>query len=149
MATRLQPQFHPETQRLLELDAWTSDPAVAVLFGAIRDLQQVNLTLRDLNAQRPGLCWQPAADIGFLRVETRERGRINVVDTFVVPAGVCADLWKAAQSIRDAWIEARCKAEGLRPDMGDYERYADHRDALEGDAVSVDGCWLAFCRGEL
>lgn len=149
MATRLKPQLHPETERYLGFATWTADPAVKTLFGAIRDLQTVNATLRELNAERPGLCWQPAADIGFLRVETRERGQINVVDTYVVPAGVCADLWRAVEGLRDGWIEARCKAEGLRPDMADYDRYAGFRDAVEGQAVPVDAAWVDFCRGAL
>jgi hypothetical protein len=150
MATRLNTQpLHPETVRLLGLDTWTADPAVSTLFGAIRDLIPINAALRQLNADRAGLCWQAAADVGTLAVETRERGQINVIDRFVVPSGACAELWRAVEGIRDGWIEARCKAEGLRPDMADYDRYAGFRDEVEGRADAVDAAWVRFVGGAL
>lgn len=140
--------LHPETQQLLGLDKWTDDPTVNDLFGAIRGLDAINERLRVISSHRPGLCWQAAADVGRIAVERGERGRVNVVEHYLVPSGACAELWKAAKQLRDDWIDARLKAEGLRPDMSDYDRYADHRDVLEGEAVTVDAAWAAFQRGE-
>lgn len=148
-AAKLATPLHPETTRLLALDAWTADPIVGSLFAAIRDLDAINLRLRVIGADRPGLCWQASADVGRVDYQSRETGRIHSFDRYAVPSGACAELWKAVKQLRDDWIEARCKADGLRPDMAGYAAYAERRDSVELGAVSVDAAWASFQRGVL
>ena len=49
------PDLHPESARLLGVDCWTRDPAVAALIEAARALIPIAERLRDLCATRPSI----------------------------------------------------------------------------------------------
>lgn len=141
--------LHPETKRLLDLATWTADPAVPVLFGAIKALIPVGEALSELSADRPSINRCCGDEIGHLSTRFEEVGRVNVIVARTYGSGTIGLIWDELDALRARWIEAQLRAEGLRSDMGDYERWYDRKVALEELAPTVDVAWAQFCRGEL
>lgn len=150
MATAFKPTVHPETQRLLDLPTWTADPAVPVLFGAIRTLQPVADALADLSASRPSINRCVADELGRLTTTRVDTGRFGTADEIkTVGTGAIGLIWDELDALRSRWISARLTAEGLRSGMPDFQRWFDRRAELEDAAVPVAGAWVSYQRGGL
>lgn len=150
MATRIKPQLHPETERYLGFATWTADPAVKTLFSAIKALAPVGETLADLSANRPSINRCVADEIGRLTTSHYDTGRFGTLyGVKTVGTGAIGLIWDELDELRSRWIEARLTAEGLRSDMGDFQKWFDRKTELSDEAVPVDAAWVAFCRGAL
>ena len=132
---------HPETERLLAADCWTSDPAVAVLAEAIRALLPVGERLRSLSADRPAIDHLIADEIGALQSVALETGRINVWQRTYRPSGAIALIWNELDALRHRWIAARLAAEGLDPAAPDITAWYDRLQQLEDAAPSLAEWW--------
>jgi len=135
------PDFHPENVRLLAIDCWTGDPAVAALIDAARALIPIAERLRDLCTQRPSLDRIIADEIGALFWETTETGRINVCQREPRASGVVGTIWTELESLRARWIAARLQFEGLSPAAQDIGPWYDRLQVLEEEAPAVAVLW--------
>lgn len=141
------PSVHPETERLLAADCWTSDPAVAVLATAIRALLPVGACLRSLSADRPAIDHLIADEIGALPSLPVETGRINVWHRDYRPSGAIALIWTELDALRHRWIAARLAAEGLDPAAPDVAPWYDRLQQLEDAAPTLAEWWAAQAGG--
>jgi len=141
--------LHPATARQASLAAWTDDPAVAVLFGVLRDLDAAGAAVEALHHDRPDV------GAGAVRGDIGEIARLfeRCPDRFFglgwrtrANGGACAGLWQLLGARRDAWIDAQLEAEGFPPfasSVGKDSRIID----LGGVAVSVELAWERFRTG--
>jgi hypothetical protein len=135
------PVLHPEAERLLAIDCWTSDPAVASLAATIRALLPLGERMRALSAQRPAIDRLIADEIGSLPCTAVETGRINIWQREYRPSGVIAALWAELDALRHRWIAARLAAEGLdRAGLG-IEPWYDRLQQLEEAAPTLPEWW--------
>lgn len=134
-------EAHPAIQRQAGYAAWTDDPAIAVLFAILRDLDVAAARLDALRHDRPDLGTAAVCgDVGnvatlFERCPDRFwepgwRTRAN--------GGACAGLWELLAARRDAWIAARLVVEGVG--SGRNARHA----ALCASAIPVELAWHRF-----
>jgi len=139
----LQPSsdVHPESMRLLAIDCWTGDPAVAALIDAARALIPIAERLRDLCTQRPSIDRLIADEIGALVWETIETGRVNVWQREPRASGAVAAIWTELESLRARWIAARLRSEGFSPATQDVGPWYDRLQALEEEAPTVVVLW--------
>lgn len=135
------PDLHPENVRLLAIDCWTGDPAVAALIDAARALIPIAERLRDLCTQRPSVDRLIADEIGALVWEPIETGRINVWQREPRASGVIGAIWTELESLRTRWIAARLRSEGLSPAAQDIGPWYDRLQALEEEAPAVAVLW--------
>ncbi len=135
------PDLHPENVRLLAIDCWTGDPAVAALIDAARALIPIAERLRDLCTQRPSVDRLIADEIGALVWEPIETGRINVWQREPRASGVVGAIWTELESLRTRWIAARLRSEGLSPAAQDIGPWYDRLQALEEEAPAVGVLW--------
>jgi hypothetical protein len=135
------PDLHPENVRLLAIDCWTGDPAVAALIDAARALIPIAERLRDLCTQRPSVDRLIADEIGALVWEPIETGRINVWQREPRASGVVGAIWTELESLRTRWIAARLRSEGLSPAAQDIGPWYDRLQALEEEAPAVAVLW--------
>ena len=135
------PDLHPESARLLAVDCWTCDPAVAALIDAARALIPIGETLRSLSTWRPSIDRLIADEIGALVWETTETGRVNVWQREPRASGVLGAIWTELESLRARWIAARLRSEGLSPAAQDIGPWYDRLQTLEEDAPTVAVLW--------
>ena len=135
------PDLHPESARLLGVDCWTRDPAVAALIEAARALIPIAERLRDLCATRPSIDRLIADEIGALFWEAIETGRINVWQRESRASGIIGAIWTELESLRARWIAARLRSEGLSPAAQDVGPWYDRLQALEEEAPAVAVLW--------
>jgi hypothetical protein len=135
------PDLHPERVRLLAVDCWTRDPAVAALIEAARGLIPIAERLRDLCTRRPSVDRLIADEIGALVWETIETGRINICQREPRVSGVVGAIWIELESLRARWIAARLQSEGLSPAARDFGPWYDRLQALEEEAPGVAVLW--------
>jgi hypothetical protein len=127
--------------RLLAIDCWTGDPAVAALIDAARALIPIAERLRDLCTQRPSIDRLIADEIGALVWETIETGRVNVWQREPRASGVIGAIWTELESLRARWIAARLRSEGLSPAAQDIGPWYDRLQVLELEAPAVAVLW--------
>jgi hypothetical protein len=127
--------------RLLAIDCWTGDPAVAALIDAARALIPIAERLRDLCTQRPSIDRLIADEIGALVWETIETGRVNVWQREPRASGVVGAIWTELESLRMRWITARLQFEGLSPAAQDIGPWYDRLQTLEQEAPAVAVLW--------
>ncbi len=135
------PELHPESVRLLAVDCWSGDPAVAALIDAARALIPVAETLRDLCTRRPSIDRLIADEIGALVWETIETGRVNVWQREPRASGVIGAIWIELESLRARWIAARLQSEELSPAAQNIGQWYDRLQALEEEAPTVAAVW--------
>ena len=135
------PGVHPESARLLAVDCWTGDPAVAALIDAARALIPVAETLRDLCTRRPSVDRLIADEIGALVWEATEMGRVNVWRREPRASGVIGAIWIELESLRTRWIHARLQSEELSPTTQNIGQWYDRLQALEEEAPTVAVVW--------
>ena len=132
---------HPESVRLLAVDCWTHDPAVAALIGAAHALIPIGEKLRDLSAQRPSIDRLIADEIGTVVWEATETGRVNVWRRTPRPSGLISLIWTELEGVRSRWIATRLRLEGLSPTAPDIAPWYDRLQALEAEAPTVVVLW--------
>jgi len=135
------PDLHPESVRLLAVDCWTHDPAVAALIDAARALIPIAERLRDLCSWRPSVDRLIADEIGALVWEAIETGRVNIWQREPQASGVIGAIWTELESLRARWIATRLQSEGLSPAARDFEPWYDRLQALEEEAPTVAVLW--------
>lgn len=135
------PDLHPESVRLLAIDCWTGDPAVAALIDAARALIPIAERLRDLCTRRPSVDRLIADEIGALVWESIETGRVNVWQREPQASGVIGAIWTELESLRTRWIAARLRFEGFSPAAQDIGPWYDRLQALEEEAPTVAMLW--------
>lgn len=145
-ALQLSPDLHPESVRLLAIDCWTGDPAVAALIDAARALIPIAERLRDLCTRRPSVDRLIADEIGLLVWETIETGRVNVWRREPRASGVIGAIWTELESLRTRWIAARLRFEGFSPAAQDIGPWYDRLQALEEGAPTVAMLWRSPAR---
>jgi len=145
-ALQLSPDLHPESVRLLAIDCWTGDPAVAALIDAARALIPIAERLRDLCTRRPSVDRLIADEIGALVWESIETGRVNVWQREPRASGVIGAIWTELESLRTRWIAARLQFEGLSPAAQDIGPWYDRLQALEEEAPTVAMLWRSTAR---
>jgi len=127
--------------RLLAVDCWTRDPAVAALIDAARALIPIAERLRDLCTRRPSVDRLIADEIGALVWETIETRRVNVWQREPRASGVIGAIWIELESLRTRWIAARLQSEGLSPGAQEIGPWYDRLQALEEEAPTVAVLW--------
>jgi len=139
----LQPlsDVHPESVRLLAVDCWTHDPAVAALIDAVHALIPVGEKLRDLSARRPSIDRLIADEIGAIVWEATETGRVNVWRRVPRPSGLISLIWTELENLRSRWIATRLRLEGLSPTAPDIAPWYERLQALEAEAPTVATLW--------
>ena len=140
-AVQSSPDLHPESARLLAVDCWTRDPAVAALIDAAHALIPIGERLRDWCTRRPSIDRLIADEIGALVWETIETGRINVCQREPRASGVVGTIWTELESLRARWIAARLQFEGFSPAAQDIGPWYDRLQALEEEAPAVAVLW--------
>ena len=140
-AVQSSPDLHPESARLLAVDCWTRDPAVAALIDAAHALIPIGERLRDWCIRRPSIDRLIADEIGALVWETIETGRINVCQREPRASGVVGTIWTELESLRARWIAARLRFEGFSPAAQDIGPWYDRLQALEQEAPAVAVLW--------
>ncbi|HWU74581.1 MAG TPA: hypothetical protein VN137_13930 [Sphingomonas sp.] len=135
------PDLHPESVRLLAVDCWTHDPAVAALIDAARALIPIAEMLRDLCTTRPSIDRLIADEVGALFWEAIETGWVNVWQREPRASGVIGAIWTELESLRARWIAARLRSEGFSPAARDVEPWYDRLQALEEEAPTVAMLW--------
>lgn len=140
-AVQPSPDLHPESARLLAVDCWTRDPAVAVLIDAAQALIPIGERLRDWCTRRPSIDRLIADEIGGLVWETIETGRINVWRREPRASGVVGAIWTELESLRARWIAVRLRSEGFSPAAQHVEPWYDRLQALEEETPTVAGLW--------
>ena len=140
------PDPHPESVRLLAIDCWTGDPAVAALIDAARALIPIAERLRDLCTRRPSVDHLIADEIGLLVWETIETGRVNVWQREPRASGVIGAIWTELESLRTRWIAVRLQFEGFSPAAQDIGPWYDRLQALEEEAPTVAMLWRSPAR---
>ncbi|HEX7850572.1 MAG TPA: hypothetical protein VF485_12660 [Sphingomonas sp.] len=141
VALQSSPDAHPETARLLALDCWTCDPAVAALVDAAHDLMPIGERLRDLSTGRPSIDRLIADEIGGLVWEPVETARVNVWRREPRVSGIISLIWTELESLRARWISARLRSEGLSPTAPDVGPWYERLCALEVEAPTVAVLW--------
>jgi hypothetical protein len=140
-AVQPSPDLHPESVRLLAIDCWTDDLAVATLIDAAHALIPIGERLRDLCTRRPSIDRLISDEIGVLVWEAIETGRINVCQREPRASGVIGAIWTELESLRTRWIAARLRSEGLSPAAQDIGPWYDRLQALEEEAPAVGVLW--------
>lgn len=140
-AVQPSPDLHPESVRLLAIDCWTDDLAVATLIDAAHALIPIGERLRDLCTRRPSIDRLISDEIGVLVWEAIETGRINVCQREPRASGVIGAIWTELESLRTRWIAARLRSEGLSPAARDIGPWYDRLQALEEEAPAVAVLW--------
>ncbi|MDB5705977.1 MAG: hypothetical protein JWN66_3093 [Sphingomonas bacterium] len=135
--------FHPVTAQQAGYPAWTADPAIPILFAALRDLNAVAARLEALHYDRP--------DLGADRV----RGEVGEVASFLdrcpgrlfdygwrtrANGGACAGLWELLGCRRKEWIDARLEVEGFPASTPSGARHV-RADELDRKAATVEAAW--------
>lgn len=136
------PEPHPESIRLLAVDCWSLDPAVAALVDAAHALIPIGEKLRDLSARRPSIDRLIADDIGAVVWEATETGRVNVWRRAPRPSGLISLIWTELESLRSRWIATRLRLEGLSPTAPDIVPWYERLQALEDEAPTVAALWM-------
>ena len=131
---------HPESERLLAIDCWTSDPAVGALAATIRALVTLGEAMRILSAGRPAIDRVIADEIGSLQCTSTETGRINVWQRDYRPSGAIARIWGELEALRHRWIAARLAAEGL-DGASDVKPWYERLQQLEDAAPTLVDWW--------
>lgn len=134
------PSVHPESERLLAADCWTSDPAVATLAAAIRALLPLAERLRSLSSERPAIDRLIADEIGSLQCASTETGRVNVWQRDYRPSGAIARIWNELEALRHRWIAARLAMEGLDR-ASDVAPWYERLQELEDEAPTLIEWW--------
>lgn len=138
--------LHPATVRQAGYAAWTGDPAIAALFGILRDLNAAAARLEALHRGRPDL------GAGAVHGGIGEVARLfeRCPDRFFehgwrtrANGGACAGLWQLLAARREAWIHARLEAEGFAAYASSATKDAGVA-ALGDAAVSVEQAWARF-----
>ena len=132
---------HPESVRLLAVDCWSRDPAVAALIDAAHALIPIAEALRDLSARRPSIDRLIADEIGAIVWEATETARVNVRRRAPRPSGVVSLIWTELESLRSRWIATRLQLEGLSPTAPDIAPWYERLQALEAEAPTVVALW--------
>lgn len=132
---------HPESVRLLSVNCWTLDPAVAVLIDAAHGLVPIGEKLRDLSVRRPSIDRLIADDIGAVVWEAAETGRVNVWRRAPRPSGLISLIWTELESLRSRWIATRLRFEGFSPTASDILPWYERLQALEAEAPTVAILW--------
>jgi hypothetical protein len=135
------PDVHPESARLLAVECWTRDPAVAALIDAAHALMPIGERLRDLSARRPSIDRLIADEIGGLVWEPIETARVNVWRREPRVSGIISLMWTELESLRARWIAARLRSEGLSPTTPDIGPWYERLHALEEEAPTVAVLW--------
>lgn len=141
VAVQPSPDRHPESARLLAVDCWARDPAVAALIDAAHALIPISERLRDLCIRRPSIDRLIADEIGALVWETTETGRVNVWQQEPRASGVIGTIWTELESLRARWIAGRLRSEGFSPAAQDIGPWYDRLRALEEEAPTVAVLW--------
>jgi hypothetical protein len=141
VALQSSPDLPPESARLLAVDCWTADPAVAALIDAARALIPIAESLRDLCTRRPSVDRLIADEIGVLVWEPAETGRVNVWRREPRTSGVIGAIWTELESLRSRWIAARLAAEDLDPMASDIAPWYDRLQQLEDAAPTLAEWW--------
>ncbi len=132
---------HPESVRLLAVDCWTHDPAVAALIGAAHALMPIGEALRDLSVRRPSIDRLIADEIGAVVWDAAETGRVNVWRRVPRPSGLISLIWTELESLRSRWIATRLRLEGFSPTAPDIAPWYERLQALEAEAPTVAALW--------
>jgi len=141
VALQSSPGLPPENARLLAIECWTGDPAVAALIDAARALIPIAEGLRDVCTRRPAVDRLIADEIGALIWEPVETGRVNVWQREPRASGVIGAIWTELESLRARWIAARLQREGFSSTAHDVGPWYDRLQALEEEVPTVAVLW--------
>jgi hypothetical protein len=138
--------LHPATARQAAYPAWTADPAIALLFAALRDLNAVAARLGALHHVRPELGTDGVrGEIGEV-ASLFERCPGKLFDygwRTRANGGACVALWTLLDHRRDAWIDARLAVEGCSMLAATAAR-DERSEALDREAEPVAAAWERF-----